>query len=223
MECFVKEIMKILVWVAHYDDEILSCGGWILEHSNKYDIDVIATTFKGQVWKDKFFSVTQMLGVRRAISLDLPLWKSGKKLVKIKKLRILQALAKIKVDPNQYDMILTHGEDGDIDFHEQHQHIYRIASHFNVPRLHFVAFPRIGIGKDHRLYKWAKAREAWNQNLLKGILPRQLIKKADYIYQLKEETVIRKEKIFKKYLPMDTSYAAIHYPVELFYKKGEVF
>lgn len=215
--------MRALVLVAHYDDEVLSCGGWILKHREKVEIDIVAITIKDKVWKQRFLSVGQALGVNKVVSLDLPLWSvpSKKELVTFKEERVLKALAAAKIKPLSYDLLLTHGEDGDIDFHAQHKQVWKMTQKLNAHRMHFVAFPRLGLKPGHKLYKWTEARRPWHGCFLKGKLSPELRRKTNCIVKLSKKIVEKKQQIFKMYFPKNIDYVCVQYPMELFYEVGK--
>jgi len=217
--------MKILVIVTHYDDEVLSCGGFIYQNSKKHKIDIVAITDKYN-WSMKFIQVCKGLRAHKSIPLKIPLWTDKK--TKVLNFFTLDTLQKRFLEHNikfsDYDLILTHGKDGDIDFHKHHIHTYKLICDLSDTEnlMHFVAFPRKGVKETHQLYKWIKERNHWYNEIMVGIIPNELLEKSNFIYKLMPDTVKIKQKLFGVYFKGKTNYVAIDYPVELFHIEGDI-
>lgn len=219
----ISSKVRFLIPIAHYDDEILSCAGLIMSFSKVCTIDVVAITNKSEAHRRHFFEVCEKMGVNRAESLDFPLWDdpATKHLASIERAKLLDAMEARDLKPEKYDVLVTHAKDGDIDFHEHHKQVFKALEHIEVPsRLSFVAFPRLGLAKGHKLYDWTEKRRYWYDYLKEGFLPVELAKKTNYIVSLDPEQVKRKQSLFKIYFPHNVNYVCVQYPMELFYESS---
>jgi LmbE family N-acetylglucosaminyl deacetylase len=213
------ERLKALVFTAHYDDELLSCGGFIMQNLETYDFDVVVVTHKADYWRNNFFKVCKKLGVSKAIPLNLPLWINleTKEKYMFKPEEVFDAIIDKEIHLHDYDLLLTHGDDGDIDFHVHHKLVCDIASSFPIEhRLHFSAFPRMNVGKQHQLYDWIKEREHWKEYIMKGFIPGELVNKATYVCKLNRKIVRKKRELMDLYMPNNKTYVCVDYPFELF-------
>lgn len=218
-ESNTNERVKSLVFTAHYDDELLSCGGFIMQNLDIYDFDVVVITHKEDYWRKNFFKVCDGLGVSKAVALNIPLWtnKETKEKYMFSFEEVYDKMSEKGINLYDYGMMLTHGSDGDIDFHPHHKLVYEIAEKFPIMyRLYFNAFPRRGVGSQHQLYDWINEKDYWYDYIVNGFLPGELIDGVNYICRLSSETIKKKRELMDIYMPSNKTYVCIDYPFELF-------
>lgn len=211
---------EVLIITAHPDDELLSCGGLIIQESGRWKMDVCVVTDKGPRWLRRFRKACDVMGVRRAVSLDIPLWtdKDRRELNLFSADEFVGRLAHERMDLRGYEMIITHNPDGDIDRHPQHAHLARLVIDAAWERnlWHFVAFPRYGVKRTHPLHDEYRRVEWWRPHLEAGFLPPELAERADKVCTLRSDTVKLKMQLKRMYMgPLD-KYPMIRYPMELF-------
>ncbi|MBU2577024.1 MAG: PIG-L family deacetylase [Nanoarchaeota archaeon] len=117
---------KVLVIVAHPDDETIWMGGTILENISKWDLTIISLCRKND--KDrapKFKKVCKLFNARSFIS-DLDDSEEGD-YKKISEQEIIERIQKFA--DKEYDLIFTHGENG------EYGHIRHIEVHNTVEKM----------------------------------------------------------------------------------------
>lgn len=210
--------MRVLVFTAHFDDELISCGGLIMHLLEHNDVSLVCTTDKGAVWRAKWKSVCSGLGLSKVRSMELPIWDEQGHLQPLSPDDLGHRLLNAGIRAENYDFVITHGKDGDIDGHPHHKQLYQFIQRWYIygPKLHFVAFPRVGVKEAHPRYAEYRAREQWASKVQEGFIPIELLKQSSYMYHLTARQLEKKTDLIHRYFARRNTYWAAYYPVELY-------
>lgn len=117
---------KVLVVVAHPDDETIWMGGTILENRDKWDLTIVCLCRGGDADRSpKFKKVCEMFGARCFIS-DLDDSEDGD-YKKVSERKIIERIEKFA--DKKYDMIFTHGANG------EYGHVRHVEVHNSVEKM----------------------------------------------------------------------------------------
>lgn len=109
-----------VIFVAHPDDEILSMGNFLLNHSD--GLLVICMTNGGNRIRLKEFT-----SLMKDLNIEYQIWsfKDGLN-VKWNEKKVLKKIENVVQKKNDWEMVLTHNQDGDYG-HFQHKEVYRLV------------------------------------------------------------------------------------------------
>lgn len=179
--------MRVLVVAAHFDDEVIGCGGTVAKHIQNGDevyvcvlTDSSSTQYKNQpemiaIKKKESEKVNKILGIKKTFCFDLP----DMKLDTVPHVKINECIEKCIIEINP-DIIYTHHKD---DINKDHKLAFEstlIAGRktnkifsYEVPNtLNF--FPNIYEDISKTIELKLKAMEAYQSELRKYPHPRSL-------------------------------------------------
>lgn len=155
--------LKVLICIAHPDDEVLFFGGLISSH--KYEWTIVCATDAnadglGVERKKRFKKSCKLLGIKHLVYLDFPD-------VFNQRLDVLELSLKLKkiAESENYDMVFTHGALGEYG-HQHHQDVcYAVHQSFSARKKIYSAsyntFPDLKVNLTKKLFE-LKTKILWN-------------------------------------------------------------
>jgi hypothetical protein len=109
---------KVLIIVAHPDDETIWCGGTILQNKTKWDLTILCFCRKSDLDRAPKFKKVCKLYNAKSIILDF----EDDKMNNISMNQYLNELKKFS--KQKFDLILTHGKNGEYG-HKRHKEVHK--------------------------------------------------------------------------------------------------